>query len=53
LVIFKDFNGEDVGKALMVVNYVGLGAASIVILRFLGVRFIVYLLSHHFLRFEF
>ncbi|MFH0766712.1 MAG: phosphatidate cytidylyltransferase [Bacillota bacterium] len=44
LVLFKDFNGEDVGKALMVVNYVGLGAASIVILRFLGVRFIVYLL---------
>ena len=44
LVIFKDFNGEDVGKGLMVINYVGLGAASIVILRFLGVRFIVYLL---------
>ncbi|MCF7930380.1 MAG: phosphatidate cytidylyltransferase [Acholeplasmataceae bacterium] len=44
LVLFKDFNGEDVGKALMVINYVGLGAASIVILRFLGVRFIVYLL---------
>ncbi|MCR3906339.1 MAG: phosphatidate cytidylyltransferase [Tenericutes bacterium] len=44
LVLFKDFNGEDVGKALTVINYVGLGAASIVILRFLGVRFIVYLL---------
>ncbi len=44
LVLFKDFNGEDVGKALMVVNYVGLGAAAIVILRVLGVRFIVYLL---------
>jgi phosphatidate cytidylyltransferase len=44
LVLFKDFNGEDVGKGLMVVNYIGLGAASIVILRFLGVRFIVYLL---------
>ncbi len=44
LVLFRDFNGEDVGKALMVVNYVGLGAASIVILRVLGVRFIVYLL---------
>lgn len=44
LVLFKDFNGSDVGKALMVINYVGLGAASIVILRFLGVRFIVYLL---------
>ncbi len=43
LVFFKDFNGEDVGKALMVINYVGLGSASIVILRFLGVRFLVYL----------
>jgi phosphatidate cytidylyltransferase len=44
LVIFKNFNGLDVGKALTIINYVGLGAASIVILRFLGVRFIVYLL---------
>ncbi len=44
LVLFRDFNGEDVGKALTIINYVGLGAASIVILRFLGVRFIVYLL---------
>jgi phosphatidate cytidylyltransferase len=44
LVFFREFNGEDVGKALTVINYVGLGAASIVILRFLGVRFIVYLL---------
>ena len=43
LVLFRDFNGEDAGKALTIVNYVGLGAASIVILRFLGVRFIVYL----------
>jgi phosphatidate cytidylyltransferase len=43
LVLVRDFNGEDVGKALTIVNYIGLGAASIVILRFLGVRFIVYL----------
>lgn len=43
LVFFKNFNGADVGKALMVINYVGLGSASIVILRFLGVRFLVYL----------
>jgi len=43
LVFFKEFNGSDVGKALMVINYVGLGTASIVILRFLGVRFLVYL----------
>jgi phosphatidate cytidylyltransferase len=38
LVLFRDFNGEDVGKALTIINYVGLGAASIVILSFLGVR---------------
>lgn len=43
LVFFKNFTGEDVGKALTVINYVGLGSASIVILRFLGVRFLVYL----------
>ncbi len=43
LVFFKGFNGEDVGKALTVINYVGLGAAAVLILRFLGVRFIVYL----------
>jgi phosphatidate cytidylyltransferase len=43
LVLFKSFNGEDVGKALTIINYVGLGAASVLILRFLGVRFIVYL----------
>jgi phosphatidate cytidylyltransferase len=43
LVIFRDFNGIDVGKALTVINYVGLGAAAIVILRLLGIRFIFYL----------
>ncbi|MFU8793395.1 MAG: phosphatidate cytidylyltransferase [Acholeplasmataceae bacterium] len=43
LIFSADFNGADIGKALTIINYVGLGAASIVILRFLGVRFIVYL----------
>lgn len=43
LVVFKDFNGIDVGKALTVIFYVGLGSSSIVILRFLGIRFIIYL----------
>ncbi len=43
LVVFRDFNGIDVGKALTIVNYVGLGAASIVILRMQGIRFIFYL----------
>ncbi|PKK93972.1 MAG: hypothetical protein CVV61_01865 [Tenericutes bacterium HGW-Tenericutes-6] len=44
MVLFREFDGQDVGKALTIINYVGLGAASILILRFLGVRFIVYLL---------
>lgn len=43
LVFFRDFNGIDIGKALTIINYVGLGAASIVVLRFLGIRFIFYL----------
>ncbi|MFA6800985.1 MAG: phosphatidate cytidylyltransferase [Acholeplasmataceae bacterium] len=43
LVFFKDFNGIDVGKALTIIFYVGLGSSSIVILRFLGIRFIIYL----------
>lgn len=43
MAVLKDFNGVDVGKALTVVNYVGLGSAAIVILRMIGVRFIVYL----------
>ncbi len=43
MALLKDFNGVDVGKALTVVNYVGLGSAAIVILRMIGVRFIVYL----------
>src|SRR5690606_555366 len=42
LVFVDDFSGADVGKALTIINYVGLGAASITLLRFLGVRFIVY-----------
>ncbi len=42
LVFIDDFSGADVGKALTIINYVGLGAASVTILRFLGVRFIVY-----------
>src|SRR5690606_38877665 len=42
MVFVDDYGGADIGKALTVVNYVGLGAASIMLLRFLGVRFIVY-----------
>ncbi len=43
LVFFKDFNGIDIGKALTIIFYVGLGSSSIVILRLLGIRFISYL----------
>lgn len=42
LVLFKEFDFVDAGKVLIVVNYIGLGAAAILLLRFLGVRFIVY-----------
>lgn len=42
LVFIDDYSGSDLGKAFTVINYVGLGAASITILRYLGVRFIVY-----------
>lgn len=42
LVFIDDFSGADLGKAFTIVYYVGMGAASITILRYLGVRFIVY-----------
>lgn len=42
LVFIDDFSGTDLGKAIIIINYIGLGAASITILRYLGVRFIVY-----------
>ncbi|WP_025725488.1 phosphatidate cytidylyltransferase [Acholeplasma granularum] len=42
LVFIDDFTGTDLGKAFTIINYVGLGAAAITILRYLGVRFIVY-----------
>lgn len=43
LVGYDDFTAEDVGKCLLVMNYVALGCASMAILRELGVRFISYL----------
>ncbi|VEU80259.1 phosphatidate cytidylyltransferase [Haploplasma axanthum] len=44
LLVFKDdFKGNDIGKVILTVFYVGLGASSIVILRVLGLRFITYL----------
>ena len=43
-VLSKNFSVTNVGKALLVMIYVGFGSASIVLLRLIGVRFIVYML---------
>ena len=40
----KNFSVTNIGKALLVMVYVGFGSASIVLLRRIGVRFIVYML---------
>lgn len=42
-VLNKNFDGEDVGKSLVVCIYAGLGFAAITILRYMGIRYIVYL----------
>lgn len=43
LVLDNSFDAKDIGKVLTTVFYVGLGGASIVLLRSLGLRFIIYL----------
>jgi len=43
-VLSQNFSVTNVGKALLVMIYVGFGSASIVLLRLIGVRFIVYML---------
>jgi phosphatidate cytidylyltransferase len=43
LVFFKEFDGADVGKSLLVICYAGLGFAALTILRSQGLRFIIYL----------
>lgn len=42
-VFSENFDGADVGKALTVVMYSGLGFASVTILKYLGLRYIVFL----------
>lgn len=42
LVFSKEFDASDIGKSMATSSYVGFGVASLVALRFLGVRFIVY-----------
>lgn len=44
MVFCHDFDGGDVGKGLTTICYTGLGFGALTILRFLGLRFIVYLL---------
>jgi len=43
-VLDDEFTINDVGKAFIIINYVGLGASAITMLRYLGVRFIFYVL---------
>ena len=43
LVFSKDFDANDIGKSLASSFYVGFGVASLLALRIMGVRFIVYL----------
>lgn len=43
MVFCHDFNGADVGKALTAISYTGLCFGALTILRFLGLRYIVYL----------
>ena len=42
-VFCHEFNGDDVAKALLINIYAGLGFASLTILRYIGVRYIIYL----------
>lgn len=43
LVFSKDFDADDIGKSLASSFYVGFGVASLLALRIMGIRFIVYL----------
>jgi phosphatidate cytidylyltransferase len=43
LVVYRDFDGSDVGKALTIIIYSGVGFAGMTILRSIGLRFIVYM----------
>ncbi len=43
IVFCKNFDGGDIGKSLTIICYTGLGFGALTILRFLGLRFLVYL----------
>lgn len=43
LVFYKDFDALDIGKTIATSFYVGFGVSSLIALRIMGVRFVVYL----------
>ncbi len=43
LVLYEDFDGNTIGKTFTTINYIGLSFACLTILRYIGLRFIVYL----------
>lgn len=43
-IFIKNFEVDDIGKVFITAFFVGLGAASVVILRVMGIRFIIYLI---------
>lgn len=43
-IFIKKFHVNDIGKVFITAFFVGLGAASVVILRVMGIRFIIYLI---------
>ncbi len=43
LVIYKDFDGADIGKALTIMLYAGVGFGGLTCLRAIGLRFILYM----------
>ncbi len=43
LVIYKDFDGADIGKALTVIIYAGVGFGALTCLRATGLRFVIYM----------
>lgn len=43
LVVYRDFDGSDIGKALTIMLYPGVGFAGLTCLRAVGLRFILYM----------
>ena len=43
LVVYRDFDGTDIGKALTIIIYAGVGFGGLTCLRAIGLRFILYM----------